>query len=57
MNSYGYGYREIAKACRRSVGAVRVDVERKRFDPSNLASVSIYIIRKRLEQEAKDGVG
>ena len=55
MKRITYGYSEIARASRKSAGAVRVDAQRKRFDPENLYSVSVYVVTARLKQEKDDG--
>ena len=49
MKEYRYGYAEIARASLRSAGAVRVDVQRKRFNPDDLADVAVYIVKHRLD--------
>lgn len=48
MKEYRYGYAEIARASGRTVGSVRVDVTRKRIDPAEILSVSLYVVASRL---------
>ena len=54
MNDYRYGYSDIAAACGKTSGAVRVDVKRRKFDPESLVSVSMYVVVCRLAREGRD---
>ena len=54
MKEYRYGYSEIAGACGKSVGAVRVDVGRKVLRPDDLVSVAVYVVVNRLGREVND---
>lgn len=43
MKSYEYNYETVAEAAGKTVGALRVDISRKRVDPSDLKSVAAYV--------------
>ena len=49
MKSYEYGQSDIAGACGKSEGAVRVDITRGKVIPGNLRSVSLYVVREILK--------
>ena len=49
MKSYEYGQSDIAGACGKSEGAVRVDINRGKVIPENLRSVSLYVVREILK--------
>jgi len=48
MKNFEYSYASIAEAAGKSLGAVRVDVSREKFDPASLLSVSVYITTEKL---------
>ena len=57
MKEYRYGYSDIAGACGKSIGAVRVDIRRRVVDPGDLASVAMYVVVCRLAREGRNERG